>query len=92
MANFFIAGIRKDKASGHIQQVQLIFAGTSKKLVADREFVARLIGLGSASFQTIFWSNNAWRYGAEVIVYDEIFITTAANSKVQDNLENLPEF
>lgn len=92
MADFFISGIRKDRVSGHIQQVEVIAAGTATRLVTDREFVARLLGLGRTSFQTIFWEKGAWRHGAQVMVYDEIYITTVANSRLQDNLESLPEF
>lgn len=91
-ANFYVAGIRKDKATGHIQQVQVIKHGTSKKLIADREFVARLISLDHTTFQTIYRVGDNWRYGAMVHVLDEIFLATNANTKKEDNLESLPEF
>lgn len=91
-ADFYIAGIRKDKASGNIQQVKVIKADTTKKLITDREFVARIISLGHTTFQTIYWENEEWRYGAMVHVIDEIFLATNANTKKEDNLESLPEF
>lgn len=90
--DFFISGIRKDKSSGNIQQVQIIKAGTAKKLTSDREFVARLISLGHTSFQTIFSTNTGWRVGAMVHVVNDIFLATDANAKLEDNLERLPEF
>jgi len=91
-ADFYIAGIRKDKSTGHIQQLQVIKAGTKKTLITDREFVARLISLKHTTFQTIFLVKNEWRYGAMVHVFDDIFLATNANAKLEDNLESLPIF
>ncbi|KPG95950.1 hypothetical protein AEQ67_18575 [Pseudomonas sp. RIT-PI-q] len=92
MTDFYVSGIRKDKATGHIQQVQVIKNGSSKRLTTDREFVANLITIGRTTFQTIFWDKDQWRYGAMIHVIDDLFISTDANALVQDNLDSLPHF
>lgn len=92
MADFYVAGIRKDKTTGHIQQVQVIKNGSAKRLTTDREFVANLISIGRTTFQTIFLENNKWRYGAMIHVIDEVFIATDANASLKDNLDSLPHF
>jgi hypothetical protein len=92
MADFFISGIRREKPGGHIQQVQVIKSGKAVRMTADRAFVADLITLGKTTFQTIFWENNAWRYGAHVHVVDGEYLATDRNARKEDNLENLPAF
>lgn len=92
MADFFISGIRREKPSGHIQQVQVIRSGTAVRMITDRAFVAELITLGKTTFQTVFWQNNAWRYGAYVHVVDGVYIATDRNARTEDNLESLPTF
>ncbi|MEE4180948.1 DUF3892 domain-containing protein [Pseudomonas viridiflava] len=92
MADFFISGIRREKPGGHIQQVQVIKSGDSIRMTTDRAFVANLITLGKTTFQTLFWKDNAWRYGAYVHVVDGVFLATDQNAKTEDNLESLPTF
>lgn len=58
-----------------------------------RAFVADLIRLGKASFQTRIRSEDGkYRVGAAVHLIDDEYLTTNRNSTERDNLENLPEF
>lgn len=92
MADFFITAIRRNTPSGHIEQVQVIKAGTSKRKTSDRAFVADLITLGKTTFQTLFSVNGEWRRGAYVHVVDGEYLATDRNAKTEDNLESLPNF
>ncbi|MFJ2984885.1 MULTISPECIES: DUF3892 domain-containing protein [unclassified Pseudomonas] len=92
MADFYIYAVRREKPSGHIQQVKVIKNGKALQMTTDRAFVADLITLGKTTFQTIFWENGGWRYGAHVHVVDGEFLATDRNARKEDNLESLPTF
>lgn len=96
MADFSITAVRYSKDRSHIEYVcvQTEFPG---KLGPDRTipraFVADLIRLGKATFQTrIETAERKWRVGASVHVIDDTYLTTNRNSSKRDNLEHLPEF
>lgn len=96
MADFCITAVRYNHDRSHIAYVRVNEEKPSEigpdRMVA-RDFVADLIRLKKATFQTRTKTpEGKWRVGAEVHLIDDIYITTNKNSTKQDNLGNLPEF
>ncbi|MEB8055832.1 hypothetical protein [Pseudomonas fulva] len=97
MADFCITKIKYSADKSHIQELIVREEIPSKSKIGgerrvDRAFVADLIRLGKASFQTRVWNGNYWTIGAHVHLIEDQFLTTDRNSKKRDNLENLPTF
>lgn len=96
MADFCITAVRYNKDRSHIEYVRVKeekpgAIGLSRTI--PREFIADLIRLGKATFQTrIETSDSKWKVGAQVHLIEDIYLTTSKNSSERDNLENLPEF
>ncbi len=96
MADFCITAVRYDKDRSHIEYVhvreeKLKAIGAAR--VVPRVFVADLIRLGKATFQTrIKSADDKWKVGADVHLIDDEYLTTDKNSTKRDNLGNLPEF
>lgn len=96
MTDFCITAVRYSADKKHIDYV-LVSENLPKafgtKRAVPRGFVADLIRLKKATFST--WVSNGKgesEKGADVHVVEEIYLTTDANSKKRDNLENLPTF
>lgn len=96
MADFCITAVSYSKDRKHIDWVQVREekpASIGDPRTVSRAFVADLIRLGKASFQTrLKNSEGSWSLGASVHVIESIYLTTNRNSSQRDNLENLPEF
>ncbi|MCQ3002606.1 DUF3892 domain-containing protein [Pseudomonas syringae] len=96
MTDFCISAVRYDNDGNHIQAVRVHQdkgSSVGPALTSDREFVADLILLGKASFQTITKdSNNKWQDGALIHVLDGKYLSTDPNSLARDNLGKLPRF
>ncbi|MEX5606809.1 DUF3892 domain-containing protein [Pseudomonas protegens] len=105
MADFCITAVKYNKAREHIVRVHVREEkhvvdekGRSKIVlgpyrVVSRAFVADLIRLGKATFQTrTLNAKGTWDKGSEVSVIEERFLTTQPNHKKRDNLGELPEF
>lgn len=99
MADFCITKVKYSFGGTHIESVIVREEiplkgkiGPDRKV--DRAFVADLIRLGKASFQTRTWNatKKEWDVGAKVHLIENEFLTTDKNSKKRDNLENLPTF
>lgn len=96
MSDFCISAVRYDSNNEHIDWVKVhehrgSSIGTARTV--HRAFVADLIRLGKATFQTIVkGSNGNWQNGAPVHVIDEIYLWTDRNSPKRDNLGKLPTF
>ncbi|MCB2255982.1 DUF3892 domain-containing protein [Pseudomonas chlororaphis] len=99
MADFCITKVKYSEDGEHIQWVivrEEIPAqrkiGSERKV--ERAFVADLIRLGKASFQTRVWnsSDSTWDTGANIHLIDNEFLSTDRNSRKRDNLGNLPTF
>ena len=97
MADFCITQVRYNEAREHIVFVHVREEKGGDNVGAprtvSRHFIADLIRLGKASFQTRTEGRNGnWIKGASVVVYDKKFLTTEGNRTQRDNLGELPEF
>lgn len=95
MANFCITAVRYNAARTHLETVW-VREEKSKTVGAAREvpriFVADLIRLGLASFQTRTKNTEGkWSVGAQVHLFEDEFLTTDPNATERDNLGSLPE-
>ncbi|KVE85445.1 DUF3892 domain-containing protein [Burkholderia cepacia] len=96
MADFCITAVSYNKDRSHIEQVQ-VREEKEKTIgairIVPRAFVADLIRLGKATFQTrVKGADDVWRLGAHVHLIEDVYLTTDKNSTKRDNLGNLPEF
>lgn len=95
-ADFCITAVRYNEDRSHIEDVQVREEkGDSIGPGRDvpRVFVADLIRLGKATFQTRTKTiENKWTFGARVHLIEDVYLTTDKNSTTRDNLGNLPEF
>ena len=96
MTDFCITAVRYSTDRKHINYVQV---GEEKsgsigtRRTVERAFVADLIRLGKASFQTRIKKADGLLYvGAHVHLIDNTFLTTDKNGTERDNLGSLPEF
>lgn len=87
---YYINGIRLDKTEEHIQFVRVRKAVSNEHFVVPREFVAQLIQTG-VSFKSRYHDGNSWQTGADVEVYEDVFLRANRNSTAKDNLRNLPQ-
>lgn len=96
MADFCITDVRYNDERSHITYVKVReekFSKIGLPRTVSRAFVADLIRLQLATFQTRVWTTDGkLRVGAHVHVIDEIYLTTDQNSTTKDNLGSLPEF
>lgn len=98
MADFCITGVRYNKERTHIDYVQVREERPGEDTLGlvrtvQRVFVADLIRLGKAKFQTrIKNAEGLYARGADVHVIADYFLTTNPNGTERDNLANLPEF
>ncbi|MDO7903397.1 DUF3892 domain-containing protein [Pseudomonas sp. K1(2024)] len=97
MIEYYIFSVCYSKKSEHIDWVLLgrpVDGKMDKCDLVSRSFVVDLIATESASFWTATFKGKGKGFakGAEVIVYDDEFITTVADAKEENNLENLPTF
>ena len=96
MADFCITAVRYNQDRSHIEFVQVKEekpAEVGPNRTVSRAFVADLIRLGKATFQTRTKApDGKWKLGAQVHLIDDVYLTTNKNSTKRDNLENLPEF
>jgi hypothetical protein len=96
MADFCITAVRYNEDYSHIDFVR-VHEEKEKVIGYDRTvpraFVADLIRLKKASFQTrLKTPEGDWKFGAEVHLIEGEYLTTNKNSTKRDNLESLPEF
>jgi len=95
MADFCITAVRYNKDREHIEYVH-VREEKAKTIGAPRAvpraFVADLIRLGKATFQTRTKADDTWKLGAQVHLIDDVYLTTDRNSTERDNLGHLPEF
>ena len=96
MADFCITAVRYNQDHTHIEYVQAREELPNEIGLAraiPRVFIADLIRLGKASFQTrIKTEDGTYKIGALIHVVDGLYLTTDRNSTKRDNLGNLPEF
>lgn len=97
MIEYYIFSVCYSKQSEHIDWVVLgrpVDGKMEQCALVSRSFVVDLIATESASFRTATFKGKGKGFakGAEVIVYDDEFITTVADAKEENNLENLPTF
>lgn len=96
MTDFCISAVRYDSKNEHIDWVKVhedrgSSIGPYRRV--PRLFVADLIRLGKATFQTVVQgSDGKWQDGAHVHVIDNDYLSTDRNSTKRDNLGNLPTF
>jgi len=92
MKQFYIYKIQLDVKKEHIQFVSAnSTTANDTRYKVPRAFVAQLIHAG-VSFKVKYIKDKAWHIGAEVDVYDEVFLRSNPNSKAADNLSNLEHF
>lgn len=100
MVDFCISAVRYNEKREHIDYLKVherTTSGTNWSFgpyrIVARAFVADLIRLNKASFETIVQGkDDLWRRGADVHVVDEIYLSTDRNQTKRDNLSNLPEY
>lgn len=96
MFDFCISAVRYDSENQHIEWVKVhedkgATIGPARQV--PRAFVADLIRLEKATFQTVIkMSNGNFANGAHIHVIDDIYLTTDRNNTKRDNLGNLPTF
>ncbi|MGQ7858244.1 hypothetical protein ACUN0G_02830 [Pseudomonas sp. 32A] len=96
MADFLIEKVAYSEDGEHIEWVLVREDKGDKagpRIPVPRLFIADLIRLGKAEFQTVVKAaNGKLDRGSEVRLYDGKFLTTSPNKTDRDNLENLPTF
>lgn len=96
MTDFCISAVRYNSSQQHIDFVMVhqdLNTSVGPSRVVPRVFVADLIRMNKATFQTIVKdTNGTWQNGASVHVIDVEYLTTDRNSTKRDNLGNLPTF
>lgn len=96
MADFCITAVRYNENHSHIAFVRVHEEKPGKigtRRTIPRAFVADLIRLGKATFQTrMQGTDGKWKLGAQVHTIEDEYLTTDRNSTKRDNLGNLPEF
>lgn len=96
MTDFCITAVRYNKDRAHIETVQVHEekgSAIGPARVVSRVFVADLIRLNKATFQTRIKRADGKLYvGAAIHVIDNEYLTTDRNSTKRDNLGSLPEF
>ena len=96
MADFCITAVKYTTDRKHIEWVRVNEEKPGQigpDRIVSRAFVADLIRLGKATFQTrTLTAAGKWALGAKVHVIDDIYLTTNSNNTKRDNLENLTEF
>ena len=96
MTDFCITAVRYSKDRDHIESVEVREEKPESiglRRTVARAFIADLIRLGKATFQTrIKNADGNWYHGAHVHLIDDTFLTTDRNSTKRDNLGSLPEF
>lgn len=96
MTDFCISAVSYDATKQHIDWVRVhqdLDTKIGPSRTVARAFVADLIRLNKATFQTIIKdSEGKWQNGAHVHVTDGEYLTTDRNSTKRDNLGNLPTF
>ncbi|MNJ55796.1 hypothetical protein D3C77_513140 [compost metagenome] len=85
---YYINGIRLDKTGEHIELVRVRKEGSNEKFIVPREFVAQLIQTG-VSFKSRYYDGKEWKTGADVEVFEDVFLRANRNSTAKDNLRNL---
>ncbi|UVL33283.1 hypothetical protein LOY43_20240 [Pseudomonas sp. B21-041] len=96
MADFCITAVKYSNDRKHIEWLVVKEEKPTSigldRIVA-RAFVADLIRLNKATFQTrTATTDGKYKVGAQVHVIDEVYLTTNKNNSKRDNLENFPEF
>lgn len=96
MADFCITAVRYNAQGEHIEFVKVCEEKADSlglERIVSRAFVADLIRLGKATFQTrTEVVSGRWRIGATVHVIEDDYLTTDPNYTKRDNLGNLPLF
>ena len=97
MTDFCISAVRYSANKQHIEQLRVHVDNPSsigEARTVDRAFVADLIRLEKATFQTVIKNpaTQKWKNGAPVHVIDDVYLSTDRNSTKKDNLGNLPVF
>ncbi len=96
MADFGITAVKYNDKGEYIEFVHVreVTPGRLEKAhVVPREFVADLIRLKKATFQT--WTRNKeglFQIGEMVHVIEGIYLSTDPNGRTNDNLASLPKF
>jgi hypothetical protein len=100
MVDFCISEVRYDEKNEHIEWLKVHERQTKGTAwyvgpmrLVPRAFVADLIRLNKASFETIVKNaSNQFIHGAHVHVIDGAYLTTDRNNTKRDNLGRLPVF
>ncbi|MGY2170586.1 DUF3892 domain-containing protein [Pseudomonas gingeri] len=91
MKQFYITGIRLDSKKEHIEYVRARVHGSNDKYIVPRGFVVDLIGAG-VPFKTRYYDGKDWVTGADIEIYDDVYLKSNPNEKAKDNLKNLQKF
>ena len=95
MTEHLIFGVSYSKHHEHIEWL-MVGRDADRKLaglfLATRSFVVDLIKTDSASFRTAVMKEKKYHKGAEVVIYDDEYLTTVPDASEANNLENLPSF
>lgn len=96
MATFCITAVRYSANKDHIELVKVREELPEKigaEQIVPRAFVAALIRRTNTSFITRFKTpEGLYKTGADVVVLEDIYLTTDKNSRKRDNLGELPTF
>ncbi|MBP2081784.1 MULTISPECIES: DUF3892 domain-containing protein [Pseudomonas] len=87
---YFINGIKLDETEEHIEYVRVRKSVSKENFIVPRKFVAQLIQTG-VSFKSRYHDGKDWHTGADVEVYESIYLRANPNRTAKDNLRNLPQ-
>ncbi|MCU7283268.1 DUF3892 domain-containing protein [Pseudomonas peradeniyensis] len=95
MAEYLIFAVSYSEKDEHIEWL-LIARQEGKGLkatsIVSRAFIVDLIKNNVATFKTAVIRDKIFYRGADVVVYDEDFLTTTADATEENNLQRLPSF
>ena len=96
MTDFCITAIKYSSDRQHVEWVKINeekVNALGPDRITSRAFVADLIRLGKATFQTRYkGADGKMHFGAQVHVVDGEFLSSDRNNTKRDNLGALPEF
>lgn len=97
MSEYLVIAVAYEENQEHIDWLLVtrrIDGKINRIWVADRDWVADLITTKSASFKTALKNPNTKKFepGADIHVYEDVYLSTDRNASERDNLSNLPRF
>ncbi|MFG0547130.1 DUF3892 domain-containing protein [Pseudomonas sp. YQ_6] len=88
---YYINGIKLDEDDEHIEYVRVRKSTSKEQFIIPRQFVVQLIQSGLV-FKSRYHDGKEWHTGADVDVFERIYLRANPNHNAKDNLRNLRKF